>query len=205
MGFSRQEYWSGMPSPSPGTCPNPGTEPRSPALQADSLPSEPLGKPRICLQSRKHRRCRFNPWVGTIPWRKTWQPTPVFLPGESHVQRSLASYSPWGCKDSDRAKHFTYFYCWATGEALSTHTHRRKPRDRQSLSVSEHRCLLIISAITAAISQHWGKTDCEKANTGRKQRKRCKTQGLYDIQPLYQLWNLSLDEAIYFYLLFKSL
>ena len=150
MGFSRQEYWSGMPHPSPGDRPNPGIEPRSPALQADSLPSEPLGKAGICLQSRKHRRRWFNPWVGTIPWRRAWQPTPVFLPGESHVQRSLASYSPWGCKESGRAKHFTFFNCWAT-EVLNANTHRRRPRDRQSLSVSEHCCLLIISAITAAI------------------------------------------------------
>ena len=47
MGFSRQEYWSGLPFPSPGDLPDPGIEPRSPALQADSLPSEPAGKPRI--------------------------------------------------------------------------------------------------------------------------------------------------------------
>ena len=40
MGFSRQEYWSGLPFPSPGDLPNPGIEPRSPALQADSLPTE---------------------------------------------------------------------------------------------------------------------------------------------------------------------
>ena len=45
MEFSRQEYWSGLPFPSPGDLPNPGIEPRSPALQADSLPSEPLGEP----------------------------------------------------------------------------------------------------------------------------------------------------------------
>ena len=44
MAFSRQEYWSGQPFPSPGDLPDPGTEPRSPALQADSLPSEPPGK-----------------------------------------------------------------------------------------------------------------------------------------------------------------
>ena len=44
LGFSRQEYWSGLPFPSPGDLPNPGTEPRSPALQADTLPSEPPGK-----------------------------------------------------------------------------------------------------------------------------------------------------------------
>ena len=45
MGFSRQEYWSGLPFPSPGDLPNPGIKPRSPALQADSLLSLPPGKP----------------------------------------------------------------------------------------------------------------------------------------------------------------
>ena len=44
MGFPRPEYWSGLPCPSLGDLPDPGTEPRSPALQADSLPSEPAGK-----------------------------------------------------------------------------------------------------------------------------------------------------------------
>ena len=44
MGFSRQEYWSGLPFPSLGDFPDPGIEPRSPALQADALPSEPPGK-----------------------------------------------------------------------------------------------------------------------------------------------------------------
>ena len=48
MGFSRQEYWSGVPFSSPGDLPNPGIEPRSPALQADALLSEPPGKPFIC-------------------------------------------------------------------------------------------------------------------------------------------------------------
>ena len=46
MGFSRQEYWSGLPCPPPGDLPNPGIEPRSPELQAVSLPSEPPGKPK---------------------------------------------------------------------------------------------------------------------------------------------------------------
>ena len=45
-GFSRQEYWSGLPCPPPGDLPNPGIEPRSPTLQADSLPPEPSGKPK---------------------------------------------------------------------------------------------------------------------------------------------------------------
>ena len=51
MGFSRQEYWSGVPFPSPGDLPNPGIEPRSPALQADALTSEPPGKPVKCSVS----------------------------------------------------------------------------------------------------------------------------------------------------------
>ena len=45
MGFSKQEYWSGLPFPSPGDLPDPGVKPRSPALQTDTLPSEPPGKP----------------------------------------------------------------------------------------------------------------------------------------------------------------
>ena len=41
-------------------------------------------------------RHEFDPWVRKIPWRRKWQPTPVFLPGKSHGQRSLGGYSPWG-------------------------------------------------------------------------------------------------------------
>ena len=47
------------------------------------------------------KRCEFDPQLGKIPWRRKWQPTPVFLPGESHGQKSLADYSPWGHKESD--------------------------------------------------------------------------------------------------------
>ena len=49
MGFSKQEYWSGLPFPSSGDLPDPGMEPRSPALQADSLLSEPLVKPKVLV------------------------------------------------------------------------------------------------------------------------------------------------------------
>ena len=44
------------------------------------------------------KRCEFYTWVRKIPWRRKWQPTLVFLSGKSHEQRSLAGYSPWGCK-----------------------------------------------------------------------------------------------------------
>ena len=58
------------------------------------------GKESTC-QCRRHKRHEFETWVGKIPWRRKWQPTPVFLPGESHGQRSLAGYGPWGRRDSD--------------------------------------------------------------------------------------------------------
>ena len=53
----------------------------------------------------KCRRRRFNSWVRKIPWSRKWQPTPVFLPGKFHGQRSLAGYSPWGHKESDTTEH----------------------------------------------------------------------------------------------------
>ena len=56
-------------------------------------------------QSRRRRRRRFTPWVGKIPWRRKWQPPPVFLPGKSPGQRSLAGYSPWGCKASNTTEY----------------------------------------------------------------------------------------------------
>ena len=49
----------------------------------------------------------FDPWVGKIPWRRKWQPTPVFLPGEFHGQRSMVAYSPWGRKESDTTQWVT--------------------------------------------------------------------------------------------------
>ena len=57
---------------------------------------------RICLQ---WRRLGLDAWVRKIPWRRKWQPTPVFLPGKSHGQRSLAVYSPWGRTQWDTAEH----------------------------------------------------------------------------------------------------
>ena len=52
-------------------------------------------------ECRRYRTHKFDPWVGKLPWRRKWQSTPVFLPGKSHEQRSLAGYSPWGRKESD--------------------------------------------------------------------------------------------------------
>ena len=55
---------------------------------------------RVCLQCRLRGRLGFDPWVGMVLWGRKWQTTPVFLPGESHGQRSLVDSSPWGRKES---------------------------------------------------------------------------------------------------------
>ena len=163
MRFSRQEHWSRLSCPPPAGLPNPGIKPRSPALQVDSLPSEPpehllpspesgnwllvlwadvlffqtaevlyayfieevicyliffpskcmtaqvrgfpdgsAGKESTCDAGRRHWRCTFYPWVGEIPWRRKWQPTPVFLPEKSHGQRSPVGCSSWVTKSQTR-------------------------------------------------------------------------------------------------------
>ena len=58
------------------------------------------GKESAC-QCRRRKRCEFDPWVGKIPWRRKWQPIPVFLPGKSHAQWHLAGYNLYVCKESD--------------------------------------------------------------------------------------------------------
>ena len=68
-------------------------------------------------QCRRLRRCRFDPWVGKIPWRRKWQPTPVFLPGE---WRSQVDCSPWGLKESDTTEHT---HTHNTHTHTHTHTH----------------------------------------------------------------------------------
>ena len=132
-GISWQGYRSGLPFPSPGNLSDPGIEPESPAQKADStiwatretlvcteistiqnglmgLPRWHSGKEHAC-KCRRHKRHGFDAWIRKIPWRRKWHPAPVFLPGESHGQRNLEGYSPWGHKESDMT------------EWLSTYTH----------------------------------------------------------------------------------
>ena len=156
MGFSRQEYWSGLPFPNkmvaigkkwifssilvvestdqadesedhririwcqlrddlhqPGFYVWPLWRHISLRISGHTLSSRLpwwLRWQSICLQCR---RPRFDPWVGKIPWGRKWQPTSVFLPGESHGQRSLVGYSLWGHKESDMTEwlHFLLLLC----------------------------------------------------------------------------------------------
>ena len=64
------------------------------------FPGGASGKEPAC-QCGRYLRHRFDPWVRKITWRRAWQPAQVFLPGESHGQRSLAGYDSLGCKESD--------------------------------------------------------------------------------------------------------
>ena len=65
---------------------------------------------RLCLQCGS---LGFDPWVGKIPWRRKWQPTPVLFPGKFHGQRNLVDYSPWVHKDLDMTDtHFLNLYVY---------------------------------------------------------------------------------------------
>ena len=86
----------------------------------EGFPQWLIGKEFACI-GVVTEDCGFGPWVGKIPWSRAWQPTPVFLPGESHGQRSLVGYSPWGHKELDMTE-FTHTH---------THTH----------NVIEHCCV----------------------------------------------------------------
>ena len=70
------------------------------------FPGYASGKEPAC-QCRRRKRRGFDPWVGKMPWRRKWQPTPVLLPGESHGQRSLVGYSSWGCKELDTTERLS--------------------------------------------------------------------------------------------------
>ena len=63
----------------------------------------------------------FDPWVRKIPWRRKWQPTPVFVPGKSHRQKILAGYSPWGCKRVKRDLVTEQQQCIYVDSNLPTH------------------------------------------------------------------------------------
>ena len=103
MGFSRQEYPSGLPLPS-------------------LLLRWCSGKKSVC-HCRRHV---FHPWVRMIPWRRKWQPTPVFLFEESHAQEDyLMGYSPWCHRESDVAKQLSMHY-----NTQRSHGDRNNPKSQ---------------------------------------------------------------------------
>ena len=79
MGFSKQEYWSVLPCSSPGDLPDPSIEPRSPALQSESLPSEPPGKPTVVVDSKY----------------QLWKPIFQWCLQHHKVDRTLYTHTKW--------------------------------------------------------------------------------------------------------------
>ena len=87
----------------------------------------PTGLPRwlTTCRCRRHERHQFHPWVaGSLEEGR--QPTPVLLPGESHGQRSLVGYSPWGCKESDTTERLSTQPCFPTAIVLAVVTETTK-------------------------------------------------------------------------------
>ena len=102
------------------------------AISKKGFPGGTVGK-ESASQCGRCKRHEFDPWVEKIPWRREWQPTPVFLPGRPHGQRSLVGSSPWGHKESDTSeatKAFSFLFLgpkWAIlwGETVSRGGKRR--------------------------------------------------------------------------------
>ena len=81
------------------------------------FPAGTGGKETAC-ECRGHRRCRFSPWVGKIPWKRKWQPTPIFLPEKIPWQRSLVGYSSWDYKESTDCAHTHTSTKWQYSDAF---------------------------------------------------------------------------------------
>ena len=96
-------------------------------LRLLGIPGGASSKEPAC-QYRRHKRHEFSPWVGNIPWKRTWQSTPVFLPGESLEQKSLVGYK---FKWSQRVRHD-----W--GDLACTHTHRHTHARTHALRLLNH-------------------------------------------------------------------
>ena len=127
VGFSRQEYWSGLPFPSPGDLPDPGIEPRSPALEADTLTSEPPGKPSSQITLAQYGSPRDSNTLlmisaGTsIPsteyfWLKTNKPANE----RPEVSCELGGRSCWAC--SPNMENALAVYCIHTIPTLTGHS-----------------------------------------------------------------------------------
>ena len=97
MEFSRQEYWGGLPFPPPGDLPHPGVEPESPKLQADSLPSEPPGKPQYIYTHNKIRLSHKKEWNNAI---------------YSNMDGSRDYHSKWRIIKTEKDKYHDITYMW---------------------------------------------------------------------------------------------
>ena len=100
------------------------------------------GDSSLIPQCRRCRRLEFDPWVVNIPCRMKWLPTPVFLPGKCHGQRSLAGYSQWGREESEQLsyEHTVVVEEWGRGAGV----HGTDKRIKWSLVLTSVRVLSLV-------------------------------------------------------------
>ena len=97
------------------------------------------------------RRPQFDPWVGKIPCRREWLPTPVFLPGESHGQKSLTGYSPWGCKDSDMTERQALSLSVLLADSLSSFDGARHQAGDTQLHANQSLVGVVLGGLVAQL------------------------------------------------------
>ena len=114
------------------------------------FPDGASGK-ELTYQRRRHKRAGFDPWVWKIPWRRAIQPTPVFLPGESYGQRSLAGYSPWGRKESKTIERLNS----DKTDAWQTRSLKATKADLDLHLLPEHRHLIYKDSCGPASALSW--------------------------------------------------
>ena len=143
-----------------------------PLARSASTPDFPGGSDgqSVCLQCG---RPGFDPWVGKIPWRRKWQPTPVLLPGKSHRWRSLVSYSPWGHRQCYSISKTTASALLTTPKPLTGWITNKQSEILQKMRIPDHlTCLLrnLYAGHEATIRTRHGTTNWFK--TGKKSTSR---------------------------------
>ena len=156
------------------------------------------------LQYRPRRRCLFSPSAGKIPWRRKWQPNPVFSPDKSHGQRSLVGYSPQGREELDTTE-------WLSARARAhaqTHTHTRANE-------------ILHTILSESIAKMWWKSTSSKdqifvqasvspevlliRGKGRVKGKWWQEHRCLFILVVYTDWRFSTCHTSYIYFIFFSL
>ena len=133
------------------------------------------GKEPIC-QCRRRKRLGFHPWVGKIPWRRAWQPIPVFLPGESQGQRSLVGYSPWLTKSRT----------WLKWLSMCAYT-QKGTRDGNPRAILEFLCRTCNFLLKGDLSRQ-GKEQVQKNWGGMSDTFKEQQEGQWDWSGVTESW-----------------
>ena len=139
MGFSRQEYWSGLPFPSPGDLPNPEIEPGSPALQTDTLPSEPTGKPDTCTHTQIHTQPYTNTSAQITAQTHKDRHTHKYAHTEAHTPPATSTADFSSC-NSLRTEIRSALTSHQTNQSLIWPRHHKVPGPRRLACLRKPSC-----------------------------------------------------------------